>query len=321
MTNQSGLLDILTIIAPIFIVVGTGYLAVLKNIIARDGVRFLASFVVNFAVPALLFKSISERNIDEVLHPDFLLVYGLGSFATFIILLFAARKLLAENLTASSMYGLGGSLSNSLMIGYPIASGLLGQAAVVPFALALLVENFLIMPLSLALADIGRNRGKGFFNILQGVFPTILKNPIILAILTGLLFSLFKINMPAFALNVVDLFSRTVAGVGLFVIGGMLVGFKYRGRVREVSLIAFGKLFLHPLMVLVLFLFFPAMDAQLKTAGVILASVPMFGIFAVIGQRYGMGDICAAAQVPATVISFISITGFVWLLQVSSIFS
>jgi malonate transporter and related proteins len=320
MQNPTGLLDILAITAPIFILVGIGYLAVLRNVLPRDGMRFLAAFLVNIAVPALLFKSISTRKISEVIQIDFMLVYGGGSLTAFLIVFFISRRLLGKDITSAAIYGMGGAFSNTLMIGYPLATGLVGSAALVPFALVLLIENFLMMPLTLALADIGQHKEKGFFKVLPGLLATVFKNPLILAILLGVVFSIFNIEVPAVANTVIDLLSRVVVGLGLFVIGGMLVGFKYSGHLKDVSLIMLGKLLLHPLLVFLLLLLVPVIDLQYKIAGVMLASAPMFGIYTVIGERYGMGGICAAASVPTTVISFVSITVIAWFVNLGSVF-
>lgn len=321
MQHSTGLLDILAITAPVFILVGIGYISVLRNVVPREGMRFLAAFLVNIAVPALLFKSISSRKISEVIQLDFMFAYGVGSLAAFLIVFLLSKRLLNQGVTGAAIYGMGGSFSNTLMIGYPVVTGLLGSAALVPFALALLIENFFMMPLTLALADIGQNKGKGFFSTLTGLFVTVFKNPLILAILIGVLFSIFNIHTPGVANTVIDLLSRIVVGLGLFVIGGMLVGFKYSGKLKDVSLIMFGKLLLHPLMVFLMLLLMPEMNTDYRIAGVMLASIPMFGIYTVIGERYGMGGICAAASVPTTVFSFVSITAIAWLLNLGSIFN
>jgi malonate transporter and related proteins len=57
-----------------------------------------------------------------------------------------------------------------------------------------------------------------------------------------------------------------------------------------------------------MFLLMPEMSEEYRIAGVMLASVPLFGIYTVIGERYGMGGICAAVSVPTMVISFVSMT-------------
>jgi malonate transporter and related proteins len=82
-----------------------------------------------------------------------------------------------------------------------------------------------MMPLTPALAGIGQHKGKGFFKVLPGLFSTLFKNPLILAILIGVMFLILNIHIPAVANTVIDLLSSIVMGLGLLVIGGMLVGF------------------------------------------------------------------------------------------------
>jgi malonate transporter and related proteins len=88
-----------------------------------------------------------------------------------------------------------------------------------------------MMPLSLALEVIGQHKGKGFFKVLPGLFSTLFKNPLILAILIGVMFSILNIHIPGVANTVIDLLSSIV--VGLFVIGGMQACFKANLRISR----------------------------------------------------------------------------------------
>ena len=54
---------------------------------------------------------------------------------------------------AGAVHALGGSISNSAFIGYPLVTLALGPVAVVAMALNMIVENILMMPLTLALAE------------------------------------------------------------------------------------------------------------------------------------------------------------------------
>ena len=79
MVMQSGLLGIFAITTPIFLIVAIGYGAVHLALVSRDGVRAMAAFLINVAVPALLFHAIASRDLAAVLQSRFLLVYGGGS--------------------------------------------------------------------------------------------------------------------------------------------------------------------------------------------------------------------------------------------------
>ncbi len=73
------MLDILAITSPIFLIIALGYVAVRQNIIAQDVARGMGAFVMNFALPALLVKTLSGRPIADIIHGEFLIAYGGGS--------------------------------------------------------------------------------------------------------------------------------------------------------------------------------------------------------------------------------------------------
>ncbi|MAC45780.1 AEC family transporter [Oceanospirillum beijerinckii] len=315
MLDQNGFLYVLSITSPIFILILIGYGAVRYGILQKEGMRTLGAFVVNFGLPAAIFKALSERSFQDILHLDYLLTYGLGSLLAFSLILMYAKVYRRKSLTESAMFGMGSSFSNSLMVGYPIIFQLFGPAALVPFALTLIVENFFLMPLALALADTGGKKDERFVKALLQSLPQLLKNPIIIAIALGVLCSLLSIQLPPVVTKVVDMFAVTVGGVALFTIGGILVGIKVRGMMQDIGILVAAKLILHPACIFLMMLLMPPMDPVFQGVALVLACMPMFSIFAVIGQRYNMGSLCAAVLLPATLFSFLTINIMVWLLS------
>ena len=66
-----------------------------------------------------------------------------------------AMKLRGRGLTHAAFLGMGGCSSNSAYVGYPLAAQVLGPVAAVGLALCMLVENLLVIPLGLAMAEAG----------------------------------------------------------------------------------------------------------------------------------------------------------------------
>ncbi|MFB8828848.1 AEC family transporter [Azotobacter sp. CWF10] len=54
------MLQILSITLPIFILIGLGFFAVRFAVISREQIRGLGSFVITFALPALVLKAVSD---------------------------------------------------------------------------------------------------------------------------------------------------------------------------------------------------------------------------------------------------------------------
>lgn len=82
------MLDILAVIAPIFMLIGLGYLAVRLALFPQDRLAALGLLVVRFALPALILHSLSSRSPAELLNTPYLA----GSLA--MLLLVAGALLL-----------------------------------------------------------------------------------------------------------------------------------------------------------------------------------------------------------------------------------
>ncbi|MBG0845548.1 AEC family transporter [Pseudomonas chengduensis] len=309
------MLTVLGITAPIFILIGLGFVSARIALINREQIRGLGAFVINFALPALVLRALVERRLDEVLNWPYLAAYALASLSLFTAGFAVARWLRGQGQSASAILAMGMSVSNSGFIGYPIAVMVLGQTAAVAMALGMLVENLLLIPLALALAEAGTQRGNGGWALLRETGLRLARNPLIIAIAVGLLLSLLQIRLPAVPLRVVDMLADASAPVALFVIGGSLYGLKLGGMGGDLVQTALGKLVLHPLALLLAFLLLPGVEPQLMVAGLLFASAPMMSIYPILGQRFGLEQRCAAALVAATVLAFFSISGLLALLR------
>ncbi|MBU3056271.1 AEC family transporter [Pseudomonas indica] len=309
------MLQILGITAPIFILIAIGFGSSRARLVSREQIAGMGTFVITFALPALVLKALIERPLGEVFNGTYLLAYGLASQAVFWLGFLYSRRIRKDSLSGSALNALGMSVSNSGFIGYPIVAMVVGPTGAVALALGMMVENLLMIPLALALAELGRQSGEGLRGALIGTFRRLLRHPIILAISLGLLLSLFEVRLPAMLAKVVEMLAMASAPVALFVIGGSLDGLRARGLLADVAQLGLGKLILHPLAVLLCFALLPAVDPALRTAAVLFACAPMMSIFPILGQRYGLEGRCAAALVVCTVLSFLTISVFVGLLR------
>lgn len=311
------MLDILAITGPIFAIIAVGYAAVRLGLFSRGELRVLAKFVIHFALPALLFKALSERSFAEVMNTEYLLAYALGSIAVMaagIGMSFLGR---GRSLQDGAINGLGMSVSNSGFIGYPVVLQFLGPAAAVALALTMMVENMLLIPLALCLAEAGARHGKGHTMraVVLASFSRLLRNPVILAILAGFACAMLGLRAPAPVGRVIELFAAASAAGALFVIGGMLVGVRAGNMAGDIARVGLGKLMLHPLAVFGAFTLVTPIDPVLHMAAVTYACMPMLSIYPILAQQYQREEICAATLVATTVASFASISVALWLIR------
>jgi len=306
------MLNVLAITAPIYLLIAAGFLAVRRGVFQRSDMQLLGRLLVLFVLPALVFRAINRYPIAEVLNPGYLLAYGLGSLALLALGTLYGRRLRGHGMAASAFIGMGMAASNSMFVGYPILSQLVGDSADIALTLCLLIENLLIIPATLMLADTQSHLP--WHQALRRSLASVLRNPIVLAILAGLATSLLGWRVPAVIDRTLTIAAGAAAPVALFMIGGVLVGQKLQGVRRDLLAVALGKLVLHPLAIAGLLLLLPPLPAPLMLAAIAFAAMPTPAIYPALAQRFGHDGFCATALVIVTVVSFVSINAWLTLL-------
>lgn len=104
------MLAILGITAPIFILVGIGFLACRSELISREQAAGMGRFVITFALPALVIKALIDQPLEQVLNWNYLCAYGLGSLASFALSYGISRRVRGDSLSGSALAGLGSSV-------------------------------------------------------------------------------------------------------------------------------------------------------------------------------------------------------------------
>lgn len=306
------MLDILLITAPIYLIIGVGYGAVRLGLFQKTDMRLIGRLLVLIILPVMVFRTISRYDIADILRLDYLAVYTLASLLAWGLAHQWARRVRGHGGPMSAFVGMGMSGSNSVFVGYPIVSQLIGPAADVALALCLLVENLLIFPLTLVMADM--RAGASWRQALRGALTSVVRNPIVMAIVLAVLCATLGWHLPPVLDRTAGLVASAAAPLALFMIGGILVGQRLAGMRTDLAGVTAGKLLLHPALTLGVLWLLPITSAPLALAAVAFAAMPIPAVYPALGQRHGIDGFCAAALVTATVVSFFTLNAWLWML-------
>lgn len=302
---------ILAVTGPVFALIALGWGVTRTGLLDPAAIRALGRYVVTLALPALIFRAVTAREIGELVDLPYLAAYLSGSLAVFALAYGLARRRGGETATFRAM---GSACSNTGFIGYPILLIALPGVADAALALNMIVENLVMIPLILILAERGRAEGPAPGRILRRVAA----NPIILGLVAGLVVALSPLSVPPLAAQAVNLLAMSSAAVSLVVIGGNLVGIPRAAVSASVAGIAASKLLLHPLAVGGCFALLGALglglDPDLVAAGVLLAAMPAMGVYPILAAQYGEGPSAAASMLAMTLLSFLTLGAALWLL-------
>lgn len=223
------MLDILTITVPLYACVFVGYAAVRWGPFARRDVDTISAFVMNIALPALMFSSLSARPLAEALHPTYLLVYALASLVTLVFGYVYSRRVERTGHAAAAFDAMGMGAANSGFIGFPLFSLLLPALAGPIFGMNVLVESLLTFPLVFFWAGLSESAGS-FGAQVRAAVVRMATMPVMIALVAGMVVSLLGWHLPEVLTTSLDLFGRASTALALFGVGGMLVGIRVRGR-------------------------------------------------------------------------------------------
>lgn len=307
------MLQVLTIILPIFLLIGTGFAAIRGGIFDAKDMRILGTFTITFAMPALIIRTFALSPIREVIDLRFLAGYALVSVMLLAGVYLVARRLYAQPAARTAMQAMGASMSNSGFIGFPVATMALGATGASGLAMCLLIENFLILPAALVLAEKGQASGRSTGEVLVEITGRLVRNPLVIAIFVGMTLAVTGLKPPAPLFKAIDLLAGTAAAVALFAIGGILAGMRPGGQPKGIGLVVLGKLILHPLGMLGAIALWPPADPALVKAMLIFASAPMIAVYPIIGGRYGEEEFCAATLFVTMICGFATLSAVLFL--------
>ena len=294
---------ILTLL-PIFSVIVIGWLVVRTGYLDSSAVAPAAQVVLRIALPAVIFLALASAPRGEAFDLLFLLVYCVASLLALSGVYALARLVLGMSKSEATVIALGASMANSAFMGFPIGQAILGQAhAVRVFAHVLIVENLIMLPIALLLLTAAGNTTLSRVGVLREV----LRNPLVIALVSGGAISALGVTLPEPATAILELLGRLSAPLALLVIGGMLATLPASGQLRAVMLIVGGKLVIHPFLVGVGVVLVPGVTPAMAVGGVLFAAMPMITIFPLLSARVGQGQLAAFGLLSATVLSFLSL--------------
>ena len=301
------MIDVLLQTLPFFAVIGVGYLAGRTGFFPAEATAYLTKFVFYFALSAMLFRFSATQELSSVLNWDIVLSYLLGTSAIYILATAIAliRKRGIEEAAVEAQISVVGNVG---FLGIPMLALLLGPEALGPVLLVLSVDLIVFGSLIVILIT-GSRDGRLSPAVLRTVVVGLLKNPMIVAIVTGFVWSSglgFPMPRP------LDAFLGLLGGAAtpgaLFAIGASLAS-KSTERVAIAGWLSLAKLVLHPLAVAgaVFFLF----DLTPYEAGVVLAAaaLPVAGNVYILAQHYGVAPQRASASILiSTVVSLLTVS-------------
>lgn len=302
---------LLDVILPVFLVIGFGYSAVRLGWFSESGVDGLMKFTQNFAIPCLLFISISRLDLAGVFEWRLLLSFYTGSLSGFLLGLFGARLIFHRSWEESVAIGFCCLFSNSVLLGLALTERAYGPDALeANFAIIALHSPF-CYGLGITVMEVVRAHGQPKGRVTRTVLKAMFSNALIVGIGLGFIVNLTGMPLPVVLSDALNLMARAALPAAIFGMGGVLARYRPEGDLRVVLYICLIALVVHPMITrglgFALDLSVPATRSAVLTA----AMAPGINSY-IFANMYGVARRIAASSVLiATALSIFTV--WIWL--------
>ena len=236
--------SILETVLPIFGLILCGYLVGRRGWMSEEAIKGLNTFVFYFAIPALLFRAMARG--PGLVEISIVGAYMSAILATFVLALGVSWLLFRTNLAERTLFGMGSTFSNTVLLGMPLIFTALGEAGGLQLMLIITFHSIVIFPVITVLIELGLGAGEGWSKMAVNTLKALAVNPIILALVAGIAYGASGLALPAPAERFTELLGGAAAPCALFALGASLTGFTIAGDLKETLAIVVMKLFVHP---------------------------------------------------------------------------
>jgi predicted permease len=296
---------ILALTAPLFCLVLIGYALTRWGGWSAAVADALTRFVFYVAVPALLFRLMSDFSRLPPVDARLLIAYFGACLAIFVASRLIAARVFGLDGVAQSVFALGGIFSNNVLLGVPLARATLGERSLPAISLVLVFNALTLWTLATVSVEWARHRALSWSGYLQSA-KAVLVNPIVASILLGTIWGFVALPLPGVVDQTLSLMSEAAIPLSLIALGMGLAKYGIREGWRISAVMTAMKLAGQPLAVWLLAraLSLPPLETQ---AIVLLATLPVgANVYLMARQFDTLGGPVASSLVLSTALAAVT---------------
>ena len=200
--------EILNIVAPVFLVVGTGYLAVKLGLFDDVLIDNLMKFAVQIAIPCLLFRATSTIDLASAFDWRMMLAYYGAAITCFVLTYVLMRKVFGRRPGEAVAIGFAALFSNLVLLGLPISERAWGIGNMAPSFALVSVNAPICYLIGITAMEMLRADGRNAADTTRVVLIAMFRNSMMIGIALGFMVNLGSIPLPGALSSAVDLFAR-----------------------------------------------------------------------------------------------------------------
>lgn len=299
-------------VIPMFILIALGYFCRNRGIVDQAGLKQFNNIAFRVFLPCQLFKNIYDSDLSSILDVK-LVVFSLTTLA--LIYLFATIAVRRREPVPQRQGVMIQAIfrSNFVLLGLPLAQAILGDdLGPIPLMIGIIVPTFNV----LAVITLEVYRGTEKIKI-AGILLNILKNPLIIGSVAGLLCRLLNfniLNVSAIKITVTYL-AQAAVPVSLFVLGATFRFSDLQKNKKAITFCTLLRLVLIPAIVLPIGVLLQFRGAALVMLLGAFATPPAANSYTMALQMGGDADLAGNLVVVGTSLSCLTLFAWIFCLK------
>lgn len=303
---------------PIFLVMVLGWFLKQRGMLDEHFVSVANKFNFQVTLPFLVFRDLAAVDIRAIFDGRYVLFCALATTVCFFAI-WGGAKLFLKDQTMTGAFVQASFRSSAAVMGLAFIENIYGTSAMGPLMIigaVPLYNIFSVLVLTFEANDNGgASGGKKDYSKIRKAVINILKNPIIIAIVLGLLVAYFRIDFPDIVDNSINYVARTATPLALIAMGA---GFEGRAAVKKLGptlAAAAIKLLLQPLVLIPLAVALGFRGEQLIGLVVMLAAPATPSCYIMAKNMDNDGVLTASIVVMTTLLAAFTLTGWIFVLK------
>ncbi|MCL2914313.1 AEC family transporter [Shewanella corallii] len=299
-------MSIVEIILPLLLVAACGYGASRSRWFSAEMVKGVSVLAFYICIPALLFSAMLKVPLESSLNPAVLMAFYLPVVSVFLLTLAVAALIGTRGVKHSAVLGLGGSYSNTLLVGLPVIIAAYGEAQMANVFLIIPFHSAVLFGLTFVISGFGKP---------LELIKSLVFNPVVSSIGLGLLGNVLGLSLPVTLDAALEMLAKPAIPCALFVLGANLNQYRLSGAMTSVVSLSLVKLLLLPAMVYWLGSSLELSSLE-RAVTVLLAASPLgVNAYLIAVQVKQHEKEIAGAVVLSSTLAVVSVSFWLWLLS------
>lgn len=299
---------------PIFIVMLASFIFYKKGLLSDQFINGADRLVFRVLLPIMLFQDTAKQNISELFDPTFFTFCVISTIAMFVAI-WVLSEIFIRDKTIVSAFTQGCFRSNIAILGIAFAQNIYGSSGLVSIAIVASVPLYNV--LSVVLLTVRSNDksiGKDM-NIVRSCIKGVVTNPLIIAILSGVLWSILSIPMPNILDKSLAYFGGMATPLALVSLGGGFKAQEALNKLKPTLAATFVKLLLLPTIFLVIGYSLGFRNEAIVTILAIFGTPTAISSYIMSKNMGGDAVLSSSIVMSTTALSALSITLFLFILK------